>query len=601
MTKASPKTSDKTASETTLNQFLLSAGNRESTAVQFKKDKRWQTLQWSEYLDHIDSIASALIENGVKAGDKVAIFSATRFEWAVCDLATISLQAITIPIYHTMTGEELEFILNNSEAKVLFVEDKNLLKLFQTVAPRCNWVEKIFVFDPKAAGAEKSFWQLYEDGQSTLGDNRPKIQKAREKSTAKDPISIVYTSGTTGQPKGVVLTHEQAISECTEAFQYVGVLTSDVSLSFLPYSHVLGRIELWGHLCNGFTMAFAESIERIPQNLKEIHPTILVAVPRIFEKVYLKIQAQIESNRMQKKMFAWALRVGRKVGELRIKHEPVPLHLIPEYELANRFLLNRIREAFGGKLRFAISGGAPMNADIALFFHACGILILEGYGLTETTAAITVNAPFNYKFGSVGKPIGDVKLKIAEDGEVLVKSRKVMKEYYNDPESTEKVLKDGWFHTGDIGEISESGDLKITDRKKDLIKTAGGKYVAPQRLEGFLKTSPLISHVHIHGDQRKFVVALITLDKGYVSALAKDRGWSFPSFQSLAHNPQIVEMVRKVVAEANSNLASYETIKRFLILGDDFSIETGELTPSLKIKRKAVDQKFKKELDSLYS
>lgn len=242
-----------------------------------------------------------------------------------------------------------------------------------------------------------------------------------------------------------------------------------------------------------------------------------------------------------------------------------------------------------------------MNSEIALFFHACSILVLEGYGLTETTAAITVNTPFNYNFGSVGKPIGDVKLKIADDGEVLVKSSKVMKEYYNDPESTKRVLENGWFRTGDIGEISESGELKITDRKKDLIKTAGGKYIAPQRLEGFLKTSPLISHVHIHGDQRKFVVALITLDREYVTSIAHDRGLSFPSFQALAHNPTIVEMVRKIVAEANSHLASYETIKRFLILGDDFTIESGELTPSLKVKRKAVDQKFKKELDSLYS
>ncbi len=585
----------------TLSQYLLTASERESTAVQFKQNKRWKTLNWAEYVQHIDSIASALMDVGVKAGDKVAIFSSTCFEWAVCDLATISLQAVTIPVYHTMTAEELEYILNNSEAKVLFVEDKNLLKLFQTIAPRCSWVESVFVFAENVPGDEKNFWQLIEDGQTSLGDNRPKIQKLREKATAQVPISIVYTSGTTGLPKGVLLTHEQAISECTESFDYVGVQVSDISLTFLPYSHVLGRIELWGHLTSGFTMAFAESIERIPQNLKEIRPTILVAVPRIFEKVFLKIQAQIESNRLQKKLFAWAIRIGKKVGVQRINHEPIPLHLIPEYELANRFLLSRVRDAFGGRLRFAISGGAPMNSDIALFFHACGILILEGYGLTETTAAVTVNAPFNYNFGTVGKPIGDVKLKIAEDGEVLVHSRKVMKEYYNDPESTKKILTDGWLATGDIGEITESGDLRITDRKKDLIKTAGGKYIAPQRLEGFLKTSPLISHVHIHGDQRKFVVALVTLDKGYVSALAKDRGLSFPTFQALSNNPTVVEMVRKVVAEANSHLASYETIKRFLILGDDFSIETGELTPSLKIKRKAVDQKFKKELDSLYN
>lgn len=585
----------------TLSQFLRTARDRHNEAIQYKENRRWKTLTWSEYVETVEAWASALLNLGVQVGEHVAIFSSTRFEWAIADLGNIAIQAVTIPIYHTMTADELEYILNNSEAKVLICENESLLKLFETVSSRCHWVETVIVLDLKLekTGVE-SFAKLLEQGRQDLGKNRREIQKREESANSETPLTIVYTSGTTGVPKGVLLTHEQAVSEITEAFHYVGAETSDISLTFLPYSHILGRIEMWGHLAFGFKMAFAESIERIPTNLREIRPTIMIAVPRIFEKVYLRIQAKIESSTLQKRLFAWALKIGRRVGELKLKHQPVPLHLIPEYEVADRLLLRKVRDAFGGRLRFAISGGAPMNRDIALFFHACGVLLLEGYGLTETTAAIAVHTPYDYNFGTVGKPFGDVKFKIAEDGEILVKSKKVMKGYYKDPESTARAITDGWYHTGDIGEITDSGEIRITDRKKDLIKTAGGKYVAPQKIEGLLKSFPLISHVHIHGDQRKFIVALITLDKNYVTEMAMERGISFPTFAALTQNLIVVEMVRKAVAEANSHLASFETIKRFHILSDDFTIESGELTPSLKIKRKAVDTKFKRELDALY-
>ena len=334
-------------------------------------------------------------------------------------------------------------------------------------------------------------------------------------------------------------------------------------------------------------------------NLTEVRPTFLMSVPRIFEKIYAAVTAQIQTQPLKMKIFNWALEVGTKVGDYKMSGQVLPLDLLVKYELAKKLVLDKIPTAFGGRLRFAISGGAPIPREIALFFHAAGVLILEGYGLTETTAAITVNTPFNYKFGSVGRPIGEVKLKIAEDGEILVKSDKVMKEYYNNPEATKEAFTDGWFHTGDIGEILPGGDLKITDRKKDLIKTAGGKYVAPQRLEGLLKMSPVISQVLIHGDQKKYIVALVTVDRPFVEKIAKEKGIS-AKWPELATTPQIQEMVRQAVAEANSTLASYESIKKYHILPIEFSVEGGEMTPSMKVKRKVLDQRYAKEIEALY-
>jgi long-chain acyl-CoA synthetase len=309
----------------------------------------------------------------------------------------------------------------------------------------------------------------------------------------------------------------------------------------------------------------------------------------------------VDASPVKKKLFIWAIGVGKKITALKLTHQTIPLELLATYELAHKLVLNNISSAFGRRLRFAVSGGAPLAQDISTFFHAAGILILEGYGLTETTAAITVNTPFNYKFGSVGRPIGDVELKIAEDGEILVRSHKVMKEYYKNPQSTAEVFTDGWFHTGDIGIILQGGDLKITGRKKDLIKTAGGKYVAPQKLEGLLKLHPLITQALICGDQKKYIVALVTLDAIYLQSLAKTRHDGATDWTELVGRPWVQDIVRDHIAEANADLASYESIKRFLILPVEFTVESGELTPSLKLKRKLLTQKYQKEIDSLYN
>ncbi|MEZ0393081.1 MAG: long-chain fatty acid--CoA ligase [Pseudobdellovibrionaceae bacterium] len=573
------------------------------TALKSKVGGQWREFSWTDYFDQVSETASALLSVGVKPGDRVAIMSGTRLEWSVCDYAIMGIKAVTVPLYQTVTGEDLIHILSNSASKVLFVENRQLLKQFFSVRDKCPSIEKVVCFEPvRETDLEVMTWNdFYALGKQERPERQSEFESLCGSTELQDMATIIYTSGTTGTPKGVVITHEQILSEVSEAFPYVGATSEDISLSFLPYAHVLGRIEHWGHVFIGFQMAYAESIEKVRLNLPEIKPTIMISVPRIFEKVYSTIYAQLGNNAFRKKAFQWALEVGLKVGEHRLNRQPISVQLFVEYQLAQKLVLNKVREAFGGRLRFAISGGAPISKEIELFFHACGILILEGYGLSETTAAICVNTPFNYRFGSVGKPVGETQIRIAEDGEILVKSKKVMREYYQDPVATEAVMSDGWFHTGDIGEFLPSGDLRITDRKKDLIKTAGGKYVAPQKLENLLKLDSIVSQVLIHGDNKKYIVALLTLDPTGLKNFAEEKNLSYQDKSSLAQHPLVLERVRKAVAETNTQLASYETIKRFSILNQEFTVENGELTPSLKVKRKFLDQKFKKQLDALYS
>lgn len=588
---------------TTLGHSILSMRSRSSSlvAVKFKNQNTWLEKSWSEYYQDIETTGCALLSLGVQEGDRVAIMANTRYEWSVADLAIFGIKAVTVPIYQNNTPEDVEYILNNSGARILICESHGPLKTFESVKGKCPLVERVIVFEKICPNPEAITWTTLEKFGTDYHRKHPhKFRELCATITPEDSATILYTSGTTGVPKGAVLTHLQAFSEVSESFPLCGANEHDVTLSFLPYAHILGRIEHWGHLYIGFTMAYAESLEKIRDNLAEIRPTFLVSVPRIFEKIYGAIWAQVQTQPLKMKVFQWALKIGMKVGEYKMSGQVLPVDLLIQYQLAQKVALGKISAAFGGRLRFAISGGAPLAKEISLFFHAANILILEGYGLTETTAAITVNTPFNYRFGSVGRPIGEVQIKIAADGEILVKSDKVMREYYKAPEATIEAFTDGWFHTGDIGELLPGGDLKITDRKKDLIKTAGGKYVAPQRLEGLLKLSPYIAYVHIHGDQKKYIVALVTLNQSSVEELAKSQNISFADWNSLLSSPFVQELIRKTVADTNAQLAGYESIKKYRILPIEFTVEGGELTPSLKVKRKVLDQRYKDLIDELY-
>jgi long-chain acyl-CoA synthetase len=594
----------KNTTGTTLCESIAKMPTRspDQAAYMYKKKGVWKDVSWQDYHDQVRAMGLQFLELGIKPEDKIALMSSTRWEWSVTDLAAMSVHAVVVPIYQTVTPADLEYILNNSQARFLVLETRSMMKLFLAVREKCPSVEKIFVFeDVREEDPNFQSWhELLKGGKSLLPQWGERWLELLNQTRADQVATLVYTSGTTGLPKGVVLTHTQIMSEVAEAFPYAGAHSGDTSLSFMPYAHVLGRIEHWGHAFIGFTLAFAESIERVRVNLVEVKPTIMVAVPRIFEKVYAAILTQIESNPIKRKMFARALEVGMQVSEYRTKREPLPLLLHIKYVAAQKLVLHKVKDAFGGRLRFAISGGAPLAREIAQFFHACEIMILEGYGLTETTGAVTVNTPYDYEFGTIGKPIGDVEIKFGDDGELFVRSKKVMREYFKDPESTDQVLKDGWLATGDIGERTSAGFIKITDRKKDLIKTGGGKYVAPQKIEGLLKLNPLVSQVLIHGDNKKYIVALITLDPIRLEAFAKEKGLAYQTPEDLTQNNAILEVVRKSVAEVNSNLASYETIKRFAVLPKDFTVESGELTPSLKVKRKFIDQRYRNQLEKLY-
>lgn len=578
----------------TITQHLLAAADRPSTwtALRFKRHRDWLSLTWADYYKSCETAGLGLASLGVTKGDRVAVLANTRFEWAVMDFATLGLGAVTIPIYQSNKPEEVEWILKHAEPRVLVVEDEAQLKKWELIGKRCKSVENVICLTAGADGLSGfsspcpilGWEQFLKLGIEKFGGSSPYFKECIQGVKMDDLASIVYTSGTTGEPKGAMLTHTQIMSEVEDICRAFPISPMDSTLCFLPFAHVMGRVELWLHMYLGFTLNFAESIDRLRSNLAEVKPTVMMGVPRVFEKIYAGLLAQIEGNSARKQIFD--LLNGRTSW-------------LPR--LAADFLIYRkLREGLGGNLRFVVSGGAPLEKKLADFFRQAGLLLLEGYGLTETTAAICVNTPGAYEFGTVGKPMADVQIKLAEDGEILVKSKKVMVGYYKDEVATAAAFKDGFFCTGDIGQLSERGYLRITDRKKDLIKTSGGKYVAPQKLEGLLKLNPLISHALIHGDRRKYIVALVTLNEGYVKNVAKEKSWTFRDFKSLSQHNDVKELVRKEIAQVNKQLSSFETIKNFAILPEDFTVEKGELTPSLKVKRRVVDEKYKSVIEELY-
>ena len=573
----------------TIGKWIIQAELRGlAPAVEYKEKGSWHTLSWSDFTNKIIAAYSSLKIAGVKKNDHVGLISATRWEWSALDLALLGAGAVVVPIYPNLSDEDLTFIINHSDIGLLLVENDNLAaqidrikSAFESPVTILKFSEIDFKTTPTAEQKNKFFGLC---------------KKVELKSVA----TIVYTSGTTGKPKGAVLLHEAIVSEVTDGFELFGVKPNYKSLTFLPFAHVLGRIEHWGSCWNGHTLAYAESIEKIKYNLREVKPDFLIAVPRIFEKVYSGIMTEVETKSYKQKLFTLALDTARELLRYRQTKEAIPWPLLLKNEALGKLAFAPIKAAFGGNLKFAISGGAPISRELIEFFGCCGLPILEGYGLTETCAAVTVNSLTNNQPGTVGRPIGDVVIKFAEDGEILIKSKKCLTEYYKNPEETRKNIKDGFFATGDIGILTEQGFLKITDRKKDLIKTAGGKYVAPQKLEGLLKQDPLISQVLIHGDQRKFISALITFDEPQLRQWAAGQNIQSDSVSELFQNPLLKIRLRKHIQELNSKLASFEVIKKFEIVSDSWTVENGSLTPSLKIKRKFLESKYSDVLNEIY-
>ena len=578
------------------NRILQSADR-----IAFKRKVRgiWEEITYQEYYNFVQEICFSLLESGVERGDRIALLSQSRTEWAFADMAILSCGAITVPIYQSNLASEIEYILKNSEAKAVFVENETQLEKVLSIQNNVPSLKTIVIFEYKNAQVLGNAIPLEEFCQKGLKRKDPKVfDDLLQKNKPEDTATIVYTSGTTGLPKGVVLTHANFISELSDIESTIGLSQEDTILSFLPFAHILARIELYCGLTFGWTHAFAEGIPQLVDNLAEIRPTFMFAVPRIYEKVYNKILSQVQDgSSLKKKIFYWSLSIGREVSQRTQKGLSLPLGLKLKYAIASKLVFSKLKQKFGGRLKFFISGGAPLSRDIAEFFHAAGFLILEGYGLTETTAAAFTNQPYRYEFGTVGPPLGEVQVRLASDGEILIKSKKVFKEYYKNPDATAEVLKEGWLYSGDIGHLTEKGNLKITDRKKDIIVTSGGKNVAPQKIENLLKTHRYISQAMVYGDKKNYLTALVTLNLEEALKFAKNN--HIEETQIFSH-PKIEKLIADLIGETNKSLPSFETIKKFRILKNDFSIETGELTPSLKVKRKYCSEKYKEVIQSMY-
>lgn len=570
-------TTSKTSDQSIHLWLKNSLTRKDQTAFMYKKKGEWLKKNYFEYLQLISHMQSLIIEQHVPANGKVAIMSATRWEWACTDVAALSMGTILVPIYPNLTDEDVIYILDHCEADLLFVDNKKTHAQFERVKAKIQKQIKCLVFDE----LDMDSGYVAESSILLMIEHAAKIKH-------EDPATIIYTSGTTGKPKGVLLQQQALISEIHEAFSLFQIGPEDISLAFLPYAHVMGRVEHWGVLYRGCQVAYAESIELLKKNLGEVKPTFLVAVPRIFEKIYSGIATLVAASPVKKTLFDQTLSLAKKIAYYRNTNQTAPLTHALAYQALSKIVLGPIRMAFGGRLRFAISGGAPLSPELGQFFSYLGIRIFEGYGLTETFAAITVNTESHWEMGTVGRPIGDVEIKFAADGEILVRSKKCLKEYYKNPEATaEAIDKDGFFATGDIGEFTAQGYLKITDRKKDLIKTAGGKYVAPQKLEGLLKEEPVISQVFICGDQKKFISALVTVESLAVDATAEAK-------------QEVLQKVKAQVQKANSQLASYEAIKKFEVIFEVWSVENGCLTPSMKVKRKFIENRYAHIIDDMY-
>jgi long-chain acyl-CoA synthetase len=588
-------------------------------AFRFKKDGAWAAMTWAEADTFAREVAAGLVSLGVAPGDRIALLSQTRVEWALCDVAILLAGAVTVPIYPQSTAEQCEFIIRDAGAKLVILEDASQIGKLLPVRHRLFTVARLVhvsgdatLEKPDAQGRTRvtlgevshgagdfvtSLDDLRGAGRVWLGKHPDQLDSHSASITPDSMFTIIYTSGTTGTPKGVVLTHENISAGVCSAVRAIDIRSDDQQYLFVPLAHVLGREIEWAPFHAGCTTWFSEGIAKIKDNLVEVRPTFMASVPRIYEKFYSGLQtAFAQGSPGKRKLVKWALGVGKAASARKRAGKSLGPWLGLKHAIAEKLVFSKVRERLGlDKCRFLVSGGAPLSPEIAEFFHAVGLLILEGYGLTETVAAAFFNRMDDYRFGTVGPALDVVQVKIADDGEILMRGPSVFRQYYNTPQATaEAVEPDGWFHSGDIGVI-EDGFLRITDRKKDLIVTAGGKKVAPQPIENAIKVqSPLVSQALVYGDKRPYCVALLTLSEEAMKRFAA--GGKPPG-----DSAELQALLKKDFEQINAKLASWETIKRFAVLANDFTEAGGELTPSLKVKRKVVIERYQSAIDGLYA
>jgi long-chain acyl-CoA synthetase len=570
-------------------------------------------LSSKEVFERIRDLALGFSALGTGVGDRVALVSESRPEWLFVDMAVLAAGGVLVPIYPTLSAAQIRYILEDSGARIVVVSSKLQLEKVQEIRHQLPALEAVVTIDAALPTGSPSVFTL--DAVAERGHARMtgewgvgrEFRDASRRVTPDDLATIVYTSGTTGEPKGVMLTHGNLTANLFAGAKALDVRQDDVALSFLPLSHAFERMVAYIYLLCGVTVAFAESFETIGRDIAAVKPTVVTGVPRVYEKLHDRIVEKGQAGSVLKSaVFRWAIGVGRARGEAILRGRALsPLTSI-QASLADRLVFAKIREGLGGRLRYFVSGSAPLSGSIAEFFHGIGLPVIEGYGLTETAPILTVNPPEAPRVGTVGKPIQGVELRIATDGEILARGANVMKGYYRKPDATAAVLKDGWFHTGDIGTIDTNGYLTITDRKKDLLVTSGGKKVAPQPIEEVLKRSPLVNETVILGDRRKFVAALIVPDFKVLQRRLQDLGRppadlsDAKSRAALLERQDILTLYQEVIDALNRDLSQFERIKRFVLLPSEFSIESGELTPTLKVRRKVVEERWKTEIENLY-
>jgi long-chain acyl-CoA synthetase len=575
-------------------------------AQMLKQGGVWKTLTWREVGEIVRELALGLVALGRRQGDAVALLSASRAEWVQADFAIFSAGCITVPVYPTYPPDLIAYVVNDSNSRTIIVEDPTQLAKVLEARDKMPGLEHIVVMSGYEATQPPKMVQTWEMlrrlGREVADANANALAERIAATKPDDLASIVYTSGTTGPPKGVMQTHGNHIAAQRNSESAAAVEEGWVHLLFLPLAHSFARLEAFLGVYRGLCTAFAENLEKVGDNLKEVRPHFICSVPRVFEKVYAKILAGVEAGPPAKrKIFHWAIGVGREVSRHQQRGQPLPPALKVKRALAHKLVFSKLHAALGGRLQWAISGGAPLSRDIAEFFHAAGILILEGYGLTETCPAATFNRPTRFKFGSVGQALDNVEITIAADGEILIRGANVAKGYFKQPEATAEVFEpSGWFHSGDIGRIDEDGFVFITDRKKDVIVTAGGMNIAPQNIENLLKADPFISQAMVYGDRKPYPVALITINPDELTRFVRDHGILATDPAVMVKHPKVVERVSRTVEEKNSQLQSYAKIKKFAILGADFTQDGGELTPTLKVKRKVVSSKYMTAIEELY-
>jgi long-chain acyl-CoA synthetase len=569
-----------------------------------KRDGAWFELSYRELADRVQDLSLGLLELGISPGDRVAILSENRPEWAIADYACLAARCTDVPIYPTLTSKQVEHNLCDSGAVAMFVSTRHQLEKVQGLRQRVPALRHVVAFDEEAEGV----------GVVTIGEvyARGRAARARRTSWKSDALDVkpdelatlIYTSGTTGDMKGVMLTHGNITSNVTTSCKLFTFSEDDDCLSFLPLSHIFER--MFGHYCmlhSGVVINYAESVDTVATDMERWRPTLMASVPRLYEKIYGRVLERVRGgSALKRRLFYWGKAVGESWVERRLAGRPVSRALVMKHWLADRLVFSKMRARTGGRLRFFISGGAPLSPDIARFFHAAGMPILEGYGLTETSPVIAVNTFKHLRLGTVGRPIPGVEVKIAADGEILTRGPHVMAGYYRKPEATSEALDpEGWFHTGDIGLVDDDGFLRITDRKKDLIVTAGGKNIAPQPIESLAKTCKFVSNAVMLGDRRRFPIMLVVPNLQTLTAWAASQGIRETDPAALLAMPQVQSKMDREVQNTLRDLAGFEVPKKLLLLPNDFSVEAGELTPTLKIKRRVVEQRHRDAIEALYA